>query len=50
MFLTYLFANLFNHVSLTVIFMVLGAQNMVVIVSYDQGMLFSFNMSHEEGL
>ena len=49
-FLTHLFAKMFNRVSLTVVFMVFGAQNMVVIVSYGQGMLFRFNMSHEEAL
>ena len=32
------------------VFMVLGAQNMVVVVSYGKGMLFSFKMSHEEAL
>ena len=40
-FLTHLFAKMFNHVSLTVFFIVLGAQNMVVVVSYSKGYLAS---------
>ena len=34
----------------TVFFMVLGAQSMVVVVFYGQGMVLSFKMSHEEAL
>ena len=49
-FLTYFFAKIFYRVSLTVFFMVLGVQSMVVVVSYGQGMVLSFNMSHEEAL
>ena len=40
----------FNCMSLTVIFMVLGAQSMVIFVSFGQGMELSFKMSHEEAL
>ena len=49
-FLAYFFAKIFYRVSLTVFFMVLGVQSMVVVVSYGQGMVLSFNMSHEEAL
>ena len=45
-FLTYFFAKIFHCVSLTVFFRVFGAQSMVVVVSYGQGMVLSFNMSH----
>ena len=43
-------ANIFNCVSLTVFFMVLGAHSMVIVVSYGQGMVLSFKMSHGEAL
>ena len=49
-FLTYFFAKIFYRVSLTVFFMVLGVQSMVVVVSYGQGMVLSFKMSHGEAL
>ena len=49
-FFTYLFAKIFNHVSLTVFFMVLGAQSMVVVVSYGQDMVLSFKMNNWEAL
>ena len=49
-FFTYFFAKIFHHVSLTVFFMVSGAQCMVVVVSYDHGMVLSFKMSHGEAL
>ena len=44
------FAKTFNFRSLTVVFMVLGAQSMVIVVSYGQGMVLSFKMSHGEAL
>ena len=49
-FFTYLFAKMFNHVSLTVFFMVLGAQSMDVVVSYGRDMVLSFKMSRREAL
>ena len=39
---------MFNRVSLTVLFMVLGAQSIVVVVFYGQGMVLSFKMSRGE--
>ena len=41
---------MFNCVSLRVSFMVLGAQTRVIFVSYGQGMVLSFKMSHGEAL
>ena len=49
-FLINFFANIFKSVSLTVFFMVLGAQSMAVVVSYGEGMVLSFKMSHGEAL
>ena len=49
-FLAYFFAKIFHCKTLTVFFMVLGAQSKVVIVSYGQGMVLSFKTSHEEAL
>ena len=53
-FLAYFFAKIFHRMSLTVFFMVLGAQSKVVAVSYGKLLLFpmvlSFKMSHEEAL
>ena len=44
------FAKIFKSVSLTVFFMVLGAQSIVIVLSYGQGMVLSFKMSHSEAL
>ena len=42
--------KIFYLVSLTEFFIVLGAQSMVAVVSYGQGMVLSFKMSHEEAV